>query len=336
MLLNHLLLLTPQIRAPPLRAPPLRACADTKIRVEADEASVGVALCEMLVAEYESAVAARGAFTFAISGGSMLKMLSNLRADDRRVDWSKCTMGFVSHRCLPLDADGSTTAKAKPAFLDAWTDAGLTVLNLGGTTDAEAEASAYEAALAANVASDGAGYPSFDACLIGVGLDGHVGSIYPNIADVESTRAVVPITGVDGMGKVSTKLSLSLRSMLASRTAIVACAGTSAKAPLGKAEAMVRALEADETPMSFPASALRGKATFLLDESSASLLRGAAAPGTTRIGGAEYFEGMIASPLDARADENLDNLTPNIKLVGGATLVSALLVGAFLAANAGI
>ena len=44
----------------------------------------------------------------------MLKMLSNLRADDRRVDWSKCTMGFVSHRCLPLDADGSTTAKAKP------------------------------------------------------------------------------------------------------------------------------------------------------------------------------------------------------------------------------
>ena len=83
MLLNHLLLLTPQIRAPPLRA-----CADTNIRVEADEASVGVALCEMLVAEYERAVAARGAFSFAISGGSMLKMLSNLRADDRRVDWS--------------------------------------------------------------------------------------------------------------------------------------------------------------------------------------------------------------------------------------------------------
>ena len=98
----------------------------------------------MLVAEYERAVAARGAFSFAISGGSMLKMLSNLRADDRRVDWSKCTMGFVSHRCLPLDADGATTAKAKPAFLDAWTDAGLTVLNRGGTTDAEAEASAYD------------------------------------------------------------------------------------------------------------------------------------------------------------------------------------------------
>ena len=56
---------------------------------------------------------------------------------------------------------------------------------------------------------------------------------------------------------------------------------------------MVRALEADETPMSFPASALRGKATFLLDESSASLLSVGA--GHDGIGGAEYPDGMIAS-----------------------------------------
>ena len=57
MLINHLLLLTLQFRAPPLhslplRAPPIRACADPRIRVEADEATVGVAPCEMLVAEY--------------------------------------------------------------------------------------------------------------------------------------------------------------------------------------------------------------------------------------------------------------------------------------------
>jgi hypothetical protein len=36
---------------------------------------------------------------------------------------------------------------------------------------------------------------------------------------------------------------------------------------------MVRALEApEEKPMSFPASALRSKATWLLDEASAALL----------------------------------------------------------------
>jgi 6-phosphogluconolactonase len=242
------------------------------VQVEPDEESVGRALCEMLKLEAAIGVAATGKFTFAISGGSMLGMLSQL-ADDDSVEWSKCVMGFVSHRCVPNDDDGATFHKARPKFLQSWMDRGLTVLTLGGSTDAEAEAAAYEAALDEHVQRDADGYPSFDLCLIGVGLDGHVGSIYPNIPDVESTRRVVPITGKDGMGKISTKLSLSIRSMQASKLAVVACAGTSAKAPLGKAQAMVRALEApEETPMSFPASALRSKATWLLDEASAALL----------------------------------------------------------------
>lgn len=242
------------------------------VQVEQDEASVGRALCDILKLEAAIGVAAKDKFTFAISGGSMLGMLSHL-ADDDSIDWSKCVMGFVSHRCVPNDDDGATFHKARPKFLQSWMDRGLTVLTLGGSTDAEAEAAAYEAALGEHVASDSEGYPAFDVCLIGVGLDGHVGSIYPNIPDVESACKVVPITGVDGMGKISTKLSLSIRSMLASKLAVVACAGKSAKAPRGKAEAMVRALEApDETPMSFPASALREKATWLLDKDTASLL----------------------------------------------------------------
>ena len=68
------------------------------------------------------------------------------------------------------------------------------------------------------------------------------------------------------------KISLSLATMLASKSSVVACAGKSAKAPLGKAEAMVRALESKETAMSFPASVLREKALWLIDEDSAVLL----------------------------------------------------------------
>ena len=254
---------------------PQRACRLTprraRIQIEDSEAGVGRALCDLIVTEYEACVASKGSFSFAISGGSMLKMLGLLDGSDA-LDWSKCTMGFVSHRCLPLDDDGATYAKARPAFLDSWLDRGLAVVSPTGTTDAEAEADAYEAALRETVGVDDEGYPAFDLCLIGVGLDGHVGSIYPQIPDVESDRAVVPITGVDGMGNVSTKLSLSIKAMLAAKRSVVACAGKSKKAPLGKARAMVRALEADETPMSFPASALRESATWLLDEDSAALL----------------------------------------------------------------
>lgn len=260
------------------RAPAARASLQPTVRIEADEEAVGRALCSIVCSEYDKAVAESGKFSFAISGGSMLKMLAYL-ADEDRVDWSKCTMAFVSHRCVPLDADGATYAKARPKFLDGWMARGLRVIAPTGSTDADAEADAYEAALRDGVASSGDGYPRFDLVLIGVGLDGHVGSIYPNIPDVDSTRAIVPITGVDGMGKVSTKLSMSISSMLASRASVVACAGKSAKAPLGKAEAMVRALEANETPMSFPASALRNTATWLLDRDSSALLRQATAKG---------------------------------------------------------
>ena len=36
------------------------------------------------------------------------------------IDWSKSIMGFVSHRCVPLDDNDSSYYKSKPAFLDSW------------------------------------------------------------------------------------------------------------------------------------------------------------------------------------------------------------------------
>ena len=65
-------------------------CA-SQVIVEADEESVGLALCGILEAEYKKAVSNKGQFVFCISGGSMLKMLSSL-AGDSTIDWSRCTM----------------------------------------------------------------------------------------------------------------------------------------------------------------------------------------------------------------------------------------------------
>lgn len=257
-------------RAPPRARLPAMSAAP-KLRVERDPEAVGLALCQILAEEYKKNADVRGSFSFAISGGSMIKMLRQLR-DTESVDWSKCTMAFVSHRCVPLDDDGATYHKARPAFLDSWMAQGLRVITPTGTVDAEAEADTYEEALRGALPTNSDGLPVFDLCLIGMGMDGHVGSIYPGIPDVESRRPIVPITGVDAMGKLSTKLSMSIPAMLASKVSVVACAGKSAKAPLGKAQAVKRALETDETPMSFPASALRHAAVWLIDEDSSVLL----------------------------------------------------------------
>ena len=50
--------------------------------------------------------------------------------------------------------------------------------------------------------------------------------------------------------------------------------------------------------------------------------------------GQEYYQGMLNSPLDFRADEDLDNITPNMKLVMGASSFAILLTAIFILGNA--
>lgn len=249
------------------------------VQIEPDEVAVGMTLCSILEADYQKAISQKGTFVFGISGGSMLKMLSHLKVKSK-IDWSLCTMGFVSHRCVALDDDAATYHKAKPLFLQSWIDQGLHVLAPTGSMDAEREADDYESLLAALprtvLPHSAEGYPIFDLLLIGVGTDGHVGSIYPHMPDVHSKRVVVPV--VEPVDK-PVKISLSLKTMKAAKHQVIACAGKSTKAPLGKAEAMVRALETPgETAMSFPASVFRDQATFLIDKDSAVLLKSTKIP----------------------------------------------------------
>ena len=257
-----------------------KTCLNTAtLRIEKDEVSVGTALCQILEEEYHKTISEKGTFVFGISGGSMLKMLSHLKGHSK-IDWSLCTMAFVSHRCVALDDDAATYYKARPLFLQTWMDQGLHVLTTTGTMDAEREADAYESLLAALptrvLPHSVEGYPIFDLLMIGVGTDGHVGSIYPHLDDVHSKRVVVPVMAP---ANKPVKISLSLKTMTTAKSQVIACAGKSTKAPLGKAEAMVRALESEgETAMSFPASVFRDHATFLIDEDSAVLLKSKKVP----------------------------------------------------------
>ena len=209
------------------RGLPFELRMSAKVIIEKDEASVGKRLCRILEQEHAKAISEKDHFFFSISGGSMLKMLSHLQGKSS-INWRKCTMGFVSHRAVPLDSDGATYHKARPAFLQSWMDQGLTVIKPTGGADALKEANAYEAALtAAGVRTNGAGLAVFDLLLIGVGNDGHVGSIYPLLPDVDSSRSVLAATSGTG------KISMSLAAMAAARASVVACAGKSSKAPLG-------------------------------------------------------------------------------------------------------
>lgn len=250
------------------------AAPPSTVIVEPDIDAVSLKLCTEVAEAAEKAIAERGAFALAIPGGSILKMLaigSQEGGPLASVDWSKCTMAYVNHKCVPNDDALATHLKATSGFLGSWE--GVSVIAMGGSNDGPAEAERYEAEMKAVpetiLPRNADGLPMFDLTLIGVGDDGHFGSLYPGreeIAD-ESGRWVLSVDM-----KSPPSITLSPATMLASRKILIASAGVSEKYPKGKSAAMKVAVEGTEGPREFPASVLRGKATWLFDAAAASAL----------------------------------------------------------------
>ena len=219
------------------------------VMVEMDADAVAASVCQRVEEAASAAIAERGHFALAIPGGSVLKMLAKMPTPA----WaSKTTLAYVNHKAVPMDdAELATHAKAGALFLDKW--AGVNAIVMGGTGDAAAEAAAYEnqlRALPSNVLPVKAGLPTFDMMLIGVGDDGHVGSLYPGRAEVLDASGgwVLPVEM-----KTPGSITLSLPVMAAAKEVVIAACGVSDKYPKGKSEAMKRAIEGAETPSSFPA-----------------------------------------------------------------------------------
>jgi 6-phosphogluconolactonase len=171
-----------------------------KVVVLEDAVAVGNAVRKIVGECAVAAIADHGYFALAIPGGSILKMLVG---DDilSGSDWtSKTIIAYVNHKCVPMeDADLATHAKARKLFMDKWK--GVNVIVLDGTDDGAAEAASYEAKMKAlsvqELPRDAAGLPVFDLALIGVGDDGHVGSLYPGRDEVLSGPDGVSTCAID-------------------------------------------------------------------------------------------------------------------------------------------
>ena len=115
---------------------------------------------------------------------------------------------------------------------------------------------------------DDDGFPIFDLALVGVGDDGHIGSLYPNRGEIDVVDGpwVVP-----AFQKEPPSISLTLPVMQRAKSTVISAAGKSEKYPNGKASAMRLAIaDEDVTSKDFPASALREYALWILDEPNGS------------------------------------------------------------------
>ena len=242
------------------------------VKIYPDATSVSDAVRRLVKYAAIKSISERGHFALAIPGGSILKML----VGDDILDgvWtSKTTIAYVNHKCVPMDdLSLATHAKAKKLFLDDWL--GCTVITMDGTSNGKSEAANYEAKLKALPLdvlprNEYSGLPVFDLALIGVGDDGHIGSLYPGRDEVlEETAWVLPVEM-----KYPPSITLTLPIMASARQVVVAACGVSEKYPQGKSDGMRRAVASPtETIKTFPAVGLRPKATWIMDEAAASKL----------------------------------------------------------------
>lgn len=247
----------------------------SKVIVLSDAAAVSEHVKSIVTSAAEKAIADHGHFALAIPGGSILKMLVDLPSAK---DWAgKTTLVYVNHKCVAMDdQDLATHAKAQKLFLKEWEEFGLNSIIMNGSADGDAEAKNYEQQLkdldpSILPRNEKTGLPQFDLALIGVGDDGHVGSLYPGRDEVladETGPWVLPVAM-----KEPPSITLSLPLMAGASEVIVAACGVSDKYPQGKSAGMKRAIvDEEETLQTFPAVGLREMATWVMDEAAASKL----------------------------------------------------------------
>ena len=257
-----------------------------QVQIMANADEVGAAVRTVVRQAAAQALAERGQFALAIPGGSILKMLigtgtkDNEDSDDDDAWTSQTTMAYVNHKCVAMDdVDQATHAKAQAMFLKDW-KSGYNVIVMDGTDLGPEEAASYEAKLK-NLSSNilpttTTGLPVFDLALVGVGDDGHIGSMYPDrdevlVGSTNDKNNIPWVLAVDKKDPPS--ITLSLPVLQAAKQVVVAACGVSDKYPQGKSAGMQRAIaNPTETLTSFPAVGLRSVATWILDEAAASQL----------------------------------------------------------------
>lgn len=237
----------------------------------ADGEELAAAVADELARKIQSAVAERGMAHVALTGGGIgIRTLVELRGVSERIglNWSSVHLWWGDERFLPDQDRDRNETQACEALIDHIDIPSHQVHPMPASDGADGNsvehaATRYSQELA--VAAHGAGpVPSFDVCLLGVGPDAHVASLFPGLPQVHDDEAAV--VGVHDAPKPPPhRVTLTLPSIRASRCVWLIASGE------GKAEAVRLGLAGGPVEEA-PVAGARGREStvFWLDEEAAS------------------------------------------------------------------
>lgn len=245
-----------------------------QILIEPDGASLAALVAARLVVSVADALAARGACHLALTGGgigtaSLAAVLNEPAA--KAIDWSKVDFWWSDERFEPSGSQERNETGARAALLDHIEVDPARVHPMPASdgpwgNDVDAAAAGYADELAA-AAQGPAALPSFDVAMLGVGPDGHVASIFPELpALLTAPGVVIPVR--NSPKPPPTRISLTLPAISEAEEIWLIASGAE------KAEALREALYPTGQTSQVSAGRVFGRrATLaLLDTSAASEL----------------------------------------------------------------
>ncbi|HKJ71829.1 MAG TPA: 6-phosphogluconolactonase [Gammaproteobacteria bacterium] len=228
-------------------------------------------VAERVTAAAREDAAGRGAFHWALAGGSTPEALYRVLAGAdvaRRLPWSRMHAWFGDERCVPPDHPDSNYRMARAALLDHVPLPAEQVHRMAGEAPPERAAAAYADELGAALpARDGV--PQLDLVLLGLGPDGHVASLFPGTTGLDAAE---PATAVHVPRLDAWRLTLTPPVINAARRVWLLASGP------GKADIVHAALgEPGGEPLPVQRLAPRGEWRWFLDAAAAARVERAGA-----------------------------------------------------------
>lgn len=225
------------------------------------------------------AVASRGIFSVALSGGSTPRALYAMLASPPfkdRLDWARVHLFWGDERCVPHDSPESNFRMVKDVLIDAIDiPDGNVHATCGQERDPAAAAREYEAEIRSFFKLEGQAQPRFDLILLGLGPDGHTASLFPSTTALEESAHAVAAVFVERLQAY--RITMTLPAINNGRDVVFMVSGSEKK------DILARVLTS--TKKTLPSQYVKPEAGhlswFVDEQASAALDVGSLTPGPT-------------------------------------------------------
>jgi 6-phosphogluconolactonase len=212
---------------------------------------------EVILQKLQTAIAERGKFTIALSGGSTPKPLYEALAT-QNLPWDKIYVFWGDERYVPPDHPDSNQKMARQAWLDRVPIPASNIYPMSASfAEPTAAATAHERELKEFFGLSSQQFPILDLILLGIGDDAHTASLFPHTEALQVSDRLVTVGSKDGQPR----LTLTVPVINHARCVVFVVTGAS------KQPALARIFAPTEDDFTYPARLIRpkGELWWILD-----------------------------------------------------------------------